>query len=82
MNNGSDTLDKILQVGSVRGDKSGLGFNEKREPNLEEPSLDSTHAKSKPRMSNQMYKHHGKKGHHGKHHGMKKFNHTRDNSQP
>ena len=32
LNNGSDQLDEILQVGRVTGDKSGLGFNEKKEP--------------------------------------------------
>ena len=31
LNNGSDTLDEILQVGRVAGDKSGLGFNEQKE---------------------------------------------------
>ena len=35
LNNGSDTLDEILQVGRVSGDESGLGFNEKKEPYLE-----------------------------------------------
>ena len=57
----------------------------KKEPVLEEPSSNSTHAKSKPKMSNQMSEHHGK--HHGKHHGekrhhgKKKFTHTRKKSQ-
>ena len=77
MNKGSDTLDEILQAGRVTRDKSVLGFNEKKEPNSERPSLES-----KPRMLNQMSKHHGKKGHHGKHHDKKKSNHTRGNSQP
>ena len=69
LNNGSHTLDEILQAGRVTGDNSGLRFNEKKEPNLEEPSSDPTHANSKPKMSNQMSKHHGKKGHHGTHQG-------------
>ena len=78
LNNGSDTLDEIIQVGRVTGYKSGLGFNEKKEPNSQEPSVDPTHAKSKPRVSNQMSKHHEKKGHHGK----TNFNHTKENPQP
>ena len=76
LNNGSDTLDEILQVGRVTGDKSGLWFNEKKKHISEEPSSNSTRAKSKPKMSNQMSEHHGK------HHGKKKFTHTRKKSQP
>ena len=86
LNNGTNTLDKVLQVERVTGDKSGLGFNEKKEANSEKPSSVSTHAKPKPKMSNQMSqhigKHHGKKGHHGKNHGKKNLNHTRENPQP
>ena len=58
-------------MGRVTGDKSGLGFNEKNEPYSEEPSSDSTHAKSKPKMSNQMSRHHGKRQ------GKEKFNHIK-----
>ena len=52
LNNGSDTLDEILQARRATGDKSGLGFNEKKKPNSEEPSSVSTHAKPKPKMLN------------------------------
>ena len=27
LNNGSDSLDKILQTGQITGDKSGIGYN-------------------------------------------------------
>ena len=46
----------------------------RKEPNSEEPSSVSTQAKPKPKMSNQMFQHHGKKGHIGRHH-VKKEHH-------
>ena len=30
LNNGSDSLDKILQTGQITGDKSGIGYNESK----------------------------------------------------
>jgi hypothetical protein len=74
LNNGSDTLDKILQTGKMAGDKSGLRFNESKP--------ECSHTGSKPKMSHHVSQHHKERQHKGKHqrwrcHYCGKFGHIK-----
>src|SRR4051812_17235669 len=55
LNNGTDSLDEILQVRRVTKDMRDIGFNEK-----ETYASNLTHSSSKPKMLNQMFQHQGK----------------------
>ena len=74
LNNGSDTLDKILQTGQMTEDKSGIGFNESKP--------ECSHTGSKPKMSHHMSQHHKGRQQKGKHqrwrcHYCAKFGHIK-----
>ena len=62
LNNGSDSLDKILQTGQITGDKSGIGYNESK-PECSytgckpQATPKCSHSKSKPGMSHHMSQH-------------------------
>lgn len=49
LNNGTNIMDKVLQMGRTTGDMRGLGFNENKIP-----FTDSSKFKSKPILTNQV----------------------------
>jgi chromosome segregation ATPase len=63
LNNGSDSLDKILQTGQITGDKFGIGFNESKPEcsytgGKPKSKPKCSHIDSKPAMSHHMSQHH------------------------
>ena len=87
LNNGSDTLDKILQTGQMTRDKSGIGFNESKPECSHTGSKPKSkpkciHTGSKPEMSHHMSQHHKGRQQKGKHqrwrcHNCGKFCHIK-----
>ena len=62
LNNGSDSLDKILQTGQITGDKSGIRYNESKPERSytgckPQAIPKCNHSKSKPMMSHNMSQH-------------------------
>ncbi|XP_050881216.1 uncharacterized protein LOC127084755 [Lathyrus oleraceus] len=87
LNNGSDTLDKILHTGQMTGDKSGIRFNESKPEcshtgSKPKSKPECSHTGRKPKMSHHISQHHKGRQQKGKHqrwrcHYCGKFGHIK-----
>ena len=87
LNNGSDSLDKILQTGLITGAKSGIGYHKPKAESSytgykPQAKPKCSNSKSSPKMSHHMSPHQKRKQQKGKHqrwrcHYCGKFGHSR-----